>query len=96
MIAQPQVRCVEFVDEITEWMDGALTDEERSLIEEHLSICPHCTRYLGHMRAAIATLRDAHDAHEAHEPGEMPVAMPIAMPNAMRSLLVAALRDHAR
>ncbi len=56
MIVQPEVRCVEFVDELTDWMEGALPDEQRSLIEEHLSICPHCTRYLDQMRAALGAL----------------------------------------
>ena len=32
---QPEVRCVEFVDEVTEWMEGGLTDDERLLLEEH-------------------------------------------------------------
>ena len=49
---QPEVRCVEFVDEVTEWMEGGLTDDQRLLLEEHLAICPHCTRYLDQLRAA--------------------------------------------
>jgi anti-sigma factor RsiW len=62
MIVQPEVRCVEFVDELTEWMEGALSADDRSLIEEHLSICPHCTRYLDQMRAALGVLRVAEPA----------------------------------
>ena len=57
MIGQPEVRCVEFVAEVTAWMEGALTADERSLIEEHLSICPHCVRYVDQIRAALAALR---------------------------------------
>ncbi len=57
MIVEPEVRCVEFVDTLTDWMEGALSPAERGLIEEHLSICPHCTRYLDQMRAAVGTLR---------------------------------------
>jgi anti-sigma factor RsiW len=56
---QPEVRCIEFVDEVTEWMEGGLTDDHRLLLEEHLSICPHCTRYLDQLRAALALLHDA-------------------------------------
>ena len=78
MIAQPEVRCVEFVDEITEWLDGALTDDELALIEEHLSICPHCTRYLDQMRAAIVAVR-----HLSRE----------LVPAAMHGALLTALRN---
>ncbi|HWM19094.1 MAG TPA: zf-HC2 domain-containing protein [Ilumatobacteraceae bacterium] len=56
---QPEVRCVEFVDEVTVWMEGGLTDDQRLLLEEHLSICPHCTRYLDQLRATLALLHDA-------------------------------------
>ena len=57
MIPQPEVRCVEFVADLTEWMEGALSAERRSLIEEHVSICPDCVRYLDEMRWAIEALR---------------------------------------
>ncbi|HEX4983106.1 MAG TPA: zf-HC2 domain-containing protein [Ilumatobacteraceae bacterium] len=56
---QPEVRCIEFVEEVTEWMEGGLTDDERLLLEEHLSICPHCTRYLDQLRTALTLLHDA-------------------------------------
>ena len=78
---QPEVRCVEFVEEVSDWMDGGLTDDERLLLEEHLSICPHCTRYLDQMRAALVVLRDVSDSR-----GD-------AAPAAMRAVLLAALRQ---
>ncbi len=81
---QPEVRCVEFVDEVTEWMEGGLTDDERLLLEEHLSICPHCTRYLDQLRAALALL------HHADETlGEPP-------PASARDELMAAFREMRR
>ena len=78
MIVQPEIRCVEFVDELTDWMEGALGDDHRALIEEHLSICPHCTRYLDQLRAAIGTLR---------------VVEPTAPRVVLRDAVLAALRD---
>ena len=62
MIVQPEVRCVEFVDRLTEWMEGALSVDERSLIEEHLAICPHCSLYLDQMRTALHVIRGAERA----------------------------------
>jgi anti-sigma factor RsiW len=63
---QPQIRCVEFVETVTDWMDGALDDDSRVLVEEHLVICPHCTEYLAQLRASAAVLREA--KHEAPPP----------------------------
>jgi predicted anti-sigma-YlaC factor YlaD len=55
---QPPVRCVEFVESVTDWMEGALGDEARLTLEEHLAICPHCTEYVGQLRLTAAVLRE--------------------------------------
>jgi hypothetical protein len=55
-MVQPAVRCVEFVETVTDWMEGALDDDARLLLEEHLVICPHCTDYLRQLRATTAVL----------------------------------------
>ena len=55
---QPEVRCVEFVETVTDWMEGALTDDDRLALEEHLVICPHCTEYLAQLRLAAAVLHE--------------------------------------
>ena len=74
---QPEVRCVEFVETVTDWMEGALDDDARLLVEEHLVICPHCTEYLAQLRATAAVLREA--------PAEAP-------PAKARAALLAAFR----
>lgn len=75
---QPQVRCVEFVETVTEWMEGALADDDRAQLEEHLSICPHCTEYLAQLRLVTAFI------HE--RPTEAP-------PSGARDALLAAFRQ---
>ncbi len=55
-MAQPDMRCVEFVESVTDWMEGALDDDAMLLLEEHLVICPHCTEYLIQLRATSAVL----------------------------------------
>jgi anti-sigma factor RsiW len=77
MIMQPSVRCEEFVADVTNWMEGALDADQRSLIEEHLSICPDCVRYVDQLRAALTVLR------AASEPA----------PGPLRDALLAALRE---
>ena len=77
MTMQPTVRCVEFVADVTDWMEGALDADHRSLIEEHLSICPDCVRYMDQLRAALAVVR----------------AAPEPAPKPLRDALLAALRS---
>ena len=55
---QPPVRCVDFVESVTDWMEGALDDDARLTLEEHLAICPHCTEYVGQLRLSAAVLRE--------------------------------------
>ena len=54
---RPDVRCVELVETVTDWMEGALDDEDRLLLAEHLMLCPHCTEYVAQLRATTAVLR---------------------------------------
>jgi anti-sigma factor RsiW len=79
---QPPVRCVEFVESVTDWMEGALPDDERLAVEEHLAICPHCTAYVGQLRLSTAVLRTLDEA--------MPDAAP---PPGARASLLAAFRQ---
>jgi predicted anti-sigma-YlaC factor YlaD len=55
---QPPVRCVEFVQSVTDWMEDALEADDRLTLEEHLAICPHCTEYVGQLRLSAAVLRE--------------------------------------
>jgi anti-sigma factor RsiW len=56
-VIQEPVRCVEFVELVTDWMEDALDDDVRNHVEEHLAICPHCTEYVGQLREATRLLR---------------------------------------
>lgn len=76
VMRQPLVR-VEFVETVTEWMEGALPDDDRAQLEEHLSICRHYTEYLVQLRLVTAVV------HE--RPTEAP-------PSAARDALLAAFR----
>ncbi|MDQ1391786.1 MAG: putative zinc-finger [Acidimicrobiaceae bacterium] len=56
---QPEVRCVEFVEQVTQWLEGGLTDEERLLFEEHLAYCSPCSRFMVQFRQSLALSRMA-------------------------------------
>jgi hypothetical protein len=55
---QPEVRCVDFVEQITDWLEDGLSDAERLLFEEHLAYCGPCGRYVDQFRALLRLLRD--------------------------------------
>ena len=54
---QPPVRCVEFVELVTDWSEGALDENIRAEVEEHINICPPCAEYVEQMRMAVRLLR---------------------------------------
>ena len=55
LFASPLV-CQEFVELVTDYLEGVLTARDRARFEAHLAGCPHCTEYLRQMRATIDRL----------------------------------------
>jgi predicted anti-sigma-YlaC factor YlaD len=51
-VNQEEIRCIEMVEVVTDWMEGALDDDSRAAVEEHLAICPDCVGYLDQLRTA--------------------------------------------
>jgi anti-sigma factor RsiW len=51
-----KMRCIELVESVTEWMEGALDDEHRLLLEAHLATCTSCVAYVAQLRVALALL----------------------------------------
>jgi anti-sigma factor RsiW len=48
--------CIDEVELITDYLEGALPDVERRRLESHLETCPGCTEYLEQMRAVAGSL----------------------------------------
>jgi hypothetical protein len=65
-VESPTIRCAEFVELVTSWMEGGLSEPVRTEIEEHLLICPPCVIYVQQIRAAVEALRAA-DRDESPE-----------------------------
>ena len=53
---RPPLTCVELVELVTDYLEGALPAEEATLFEQHVNFCDGCEWYLDQMRATIATL----------------------------------------
>ena len=50
------VTCREFVERLTDYLDGALPAEERAEIERHIVICRGCSNYVEQFRSTIDLL----------------------------------------
>ena len=50
------VVCREFVEVVTDYLEGALPEDERRAVDAHLRECAGCTAYLAQMRLAIRAL----------------------------------------
>jgi anti-sigma factor RsiW len=48
--------CREFVELVTDYLEGALPEAERARFEAHLAECDGCTGYLEDMRALVGSL----------------------------------------
>jgi anti-sigma factor RsiW len=45
--------CVEFVEVVTDYLEGAMDARDRARLEAHLTQCHGCTRYLAQIRLTI-------------------------------------------
>jgi len=52
-IGTAHLSCRELVELVTNYLEGALTQEDRLRFQHHLSGCDHCTTYLDQMRRTI-------------------------------------------
>jgi anti-sigma factor RsiW len=75
---QDPLVCREFVELVTDYLEGALPEPERARFEAHLAECDGCTGYLEDMRRLVGTL------------GELPEPPPEP---ATRDALLRAFRD---
>ena len=62
------MRCIEVVELMTDYLEGALVPQDRARFERHLEACDGCTAYLEQMRQTIlatGTLREEAISPEA-------------------------------
>jgi anti-sigma factor RsiW len=51
-----ELACIEEVEVITDYLEGALPAAERRRLEAHLETCPGCTEYLAQMKTVAGSL----------------------------------------
>jgi anti-sigma factor RsiW len=50
--------CNEFVELVTEYLDGTLDDDTLARFVDHISVCDGCEQYLDQVRRTVTTLAD--------------------------------------
>jgi anti-sigma factor RsiW len=50
----PEIICQQWVEIVTDYLEGALPPELEEAADRHLAGCPHCREYLEQMRRTIA------------------------------------------
>jgi mycothiol system anti-sigma-R factor len=55
-VIERELTCQEFVELVTEYLDGAMPAEERARFEAHLADCPSCGSYLDQIRQTMRLL----------------------------------------
>ena len=55
------MNCRTLVELVTDYLEGALADDEVAAIEEHLADCEGCTSFLEQMRTTIRVTGSLHE-----------------------------------
>jgi predicted anti-sigma-YlaC factor YlaD len=50
----PELPCQDFVEVVTDYLEGALSEVDRRRFEAHLAICERCGAYIEQIRITIA------------------------------------------
>jgi anti-sigma factor RsiW len=66
------MKCREFIEFIQRYLDGELTDEERTELQRHLDACPYCVDYLKSYERAVRLGKAAFGDLDAPLPPEVP------------------------
>lgn len=63
---RPEIICQQWVEMVTDYLEGALAPELQAAADRHLAACPHCREYLEQMRrtTALAQQLRHEDVHE--------------------------------
>jgi anti-sigma factor RsiW len=51
--AGDEMACIELVELVTDYFEGALSEHERQRFEEHLAGCGPCVRYVEQLRTTV-------------------------------------------
>ena len=67
--------CQEFIDFLLDYDEGVLPADQRTLFDEHLSVCPDCVNYLASYRETIAAGKSVFPSGSAPVPPDVPTEL---------------------
>jgi anti-sigma factor (TIGR02949 family) len=73
-----ELACIEVVELVTDYLEGALSEADARRLERHFDTCPGCAEYLRQLRTIAGSLRGLTDE---------------SFPGEMRDRLIAEFRD---
>jgi anti-sigma factor RsiW len=79
----PDISCQQFVELVTDYLDGGLAPGVVASIEAHLAVCPGCVTVVDQWRTVIELAGELHEHDVERLPGDV------------RDDLMAAFRDAA-
>ncbi|WP_026911057.1 anti-sigma factor family protein [Patulibacter minatonensis] len=53
MTTLPEMPCAEFVERVTDHLEGALSIEDEQRLQDHLAACAKCAHYLQQLRDTL-------------------------------------------
>ena len=56
MSGPPTISCKEFVELVTDYLEGALSTDDADRFEHHMENCPWCVRYFEQMKVTLRTV----------------------------------------
>ena len=61
LLRRREIICQQWVEMVTDYLEGALPRRLQAAADRHLAACPHCREYLEEMRRTIAVSRRLRD-----------------------------------
>ncbi len=89
----PDLRCVELVELLGEYLEGTLTPGRRDDLEAHLRGCRGCSAVVDQLRATVGLLGDVPSGPSSGLSSGLSSVEPDELPDDVRAALVAAFDE---
>jgi predicted anti-sigma-YlaC factor YlaD len=74
-VSADEVTCQQFVELLTDYLEGALEPRMLGQVEEHLVLCDPCVTYLEQMQTTIFSLQDLNERGSPEPPDPVLAAL---------------------